>query len=256
MRLEELQKQFANQIYNPKNNKIFSEIKTSKIAIADRLEVYRNNVFGGFDSVLEIMYPATKQLVGADYFQNLCSKYHQQYPSTSGNLDEYGKYFSKLIGDLKNQHNLAYLRDLAALEWRYHLAYFIKDVEAFDLEKFQKLKQKDLFKVKFKLHPSCHLISSRYPIYSIWEFSNKKNNKKLNLENLNHQFILIERANWQVNIHNLSEPEFLFLKQLKNQKNIYQVYQDLGQKHQNIDIGSLINKYISNGVLSRFFLGF
>lgn len=252
MKLKELQKQFAKEIYNPKSNKIFSEIKADNIGAADRIQVYRNNIFGNFDSVLEMIYPATKKLIGDDYFSNLCSKYHQQYPSQSGNLDEYGKYFSQLIEDLKTEHQLTYLKNLANLEWRYHLVYFAKDVPVFDIEKFQKLSQKDLFKVKFKLHPSCCLIFSKYPIYNIWQFAQKKNGKKLNLKNLNQQYILVERANWQTNIHNLLEPEFWFLKHLKNKQNLYQIYQDLSKKYPDFDIGTILNKYISNSVLSSF----
>jgi len=252
MKLKELQKQFANHIYNPKNNKIFNEITTYKASVGDRLQIYRNNVFGNFDSVLEIIYPVTKKLVGENYFVDLCVKYRQKYNSKSGNLDEYGKYFPKLIGDLKKEHQLSYLKELANLEWHYHWAYFAKDVPVFDLEKFQKLSQKDLFKVKFKLHPSCYLTASKNPIYKIWEFTQKINRKKLDLKKLNKQYILIERANREVNIHNLCEPEFWFLKQLKNQQNIYQIYQNLSKKYQDFDIGSLINKYISIGVLSSF----
>jgi hypothetical protein len=252
MKLKELQKQFANHIYNSANNKIFNEITTYKASIGDRLQVYRNNVFGNFDSVLEIIYPTTKKIVGEDYFYDLCVKYRQKYNSKSGNLDEYGKYFSKLIGDLKKEHQLPYLKDLANLEWHYHWAYFAKDVPVFDLEKFQKFSQKDLFKVKFKLHPSCYLMTSKNPIYKIWAFSQKTNRKKSALTKPNKQYILIERANWKVNIYNLCESEFCFLKQLKSQQNIYQIYQDLSKKYQDFDIGSLINKYISIGVLSSF----
>ncbi len=251
MKLKELQKQFAQQIYNPQHNKIFGEIKSGKIDITNRIEVYRNNVFGNFDSVLEMIYPAIKQLVGEDYFNNLCHQYHQQYPSQSGNLNEYGKYFSRLIGNLKNQHKLAYLQNLASLEWQYHLACFAKDVAVFEIEKFQKLNQKDLFKIKFKLHPSCRLIFSKYPVYDIWQFTQKKK-KKLNLKNLHPQYILIERSNWQTNIHHLTEPEFCFLKELKNKQNLYQIYQNLSKQHSDFDVGTLLNKYISNGVLSSF----
>lgn len=212
MKLKELQTQFANHIYNSENTKIFSEITKHKASTADRMQVYRNNIFGNFESVLEIIYPTTKQIVGEDYFYNLCKLYREKYYSRSGNLDEYGKYFSTLIRSLKTEHNLAYLKDIANLEWKYHWAYFGKDAPVFDLEKFQKLKQKDLFKLKFKLNPSCQFIASRYPIYSIWNFTSVTNkkviNEKLNLQELNREYVLVERANWQVNIHNLQNQIF------------------------------------------------
>ena len=252
MKLEELQRQFANQIYNPKQDKIFNEIIPSKVAIADRLEIYRNNVFGNFDSVLEIIYPITKKIVGENYFDNLCKKYHKQHPSKSGNLDDYGKYFYKLINDLKSEHKLPYLKDVAKIEWQCHFAYFTKDVAGFEVEKFQNLKEKELFKVRFKLHPSSYLLASKHPIYSVWKFSESDKKQKLNLGKLKNEWVLIERANWKTNVLELSEPEFLFLKHIKKGQNLYQIYQDLNKKYPNFDIGSLINKYISNGVISGY----
>lgn len=252
MKLKELQEQFANQIYNPKNDKIFSEIKSQNISVADLLSVYRNNIFGNFDSVLKTIYPSIKKLVGDDCFDNLCKKYHQQYPSKSGNLDEYGKYFYKLVMDLENEHKLAYLKDLSKLEWKYHFAYFALDVADFEIEKFQNLKEKDLFKVKFKLHPSCCLMASKYPIDSIWKFSKTNGRKKLNLKNLKKESILIERAKWRTNITNLLDTEFLFLKQIKQGQNLYQIYQNLSKENPNFDIGFLINKYISGGVIASY----
>ncbi|MES2677589.1 MAG: DNA-binding domain-containing protein [Pseudomonadota bacterium] len=245
MKLKELQKQFANQIYNPQQNKILGEIKNYKVAVKDRVQIYRNNVFGNFDSVLEMLYPATKKMVGDKYFGYLCTKFHRQYFSQSGNLDEYGKYFYKLINDLKSEHQLFYLKDLARLEWQYHFAYFAQDVADFALEKFQKLKEKDLFKVKFKLHPSCYLLACNYSIYNIWKSSDAKIHLKKN-------WILVERAKWQTNISELSQAEFLFLKQIKKGENLYQIYQNLNKKYPNFDIGSLMNKYISNGVIASY----
>lgn len=241
MKLKELQKQFAIHLYKPKQEKIFSEIRLDKVLPKNRLQIYRNNVFGNFDSVLEMIYPTVKDLLGKEQFQELCSQYHQKHHSKSGNLDEYGKYFAKFI----KKHKMPYLSDIAGLEWLYHLAYFSKDIEKFAIEKFQKLKEKDLFKVKFKLHPSAYLFTSKYPIYSIWK------NKKANLKT-KKEFILIERAILKTGIHNLLEPEFLFLKHIKNGKNLYQIYQNLEKKFVGFDIGSLINKFISNGTIASY----
>jgi hypothetical protein len=252
MKLKELQKQFAEQLYHPQEQKIFNTISSGKIKVEDRIQIYRNNVFGSFDEVLLSIYPTIKGLVGKKYFLDLCQKYHQQYRSESGNLNNYGKYFSALIGSLKTEHKIIYLSDIAKLEWLYWQADFTKDVPVFDLEKLQKLSEQQLFKVKFKLHPSCVLLTSKYPIYSIWQSFQNNKAKKLDLKKLDKESILIERANWQTNIHHLLKSELLFLQQIKKGQNLYQIYQKLTELEQNFDIGSLLNKYISNGVLCSF----
>jgi hypothetical protein len=242
MKLKELQRQFANHIYNPRQNKILDEISLSKINPEDRLQTYRNNVFGNFDSVLEITYPIVQKIVGQKEFYNLCALYHQKYSSKSGNLDEYGKYFA----DILKAHKIPYLKAIAKLEWHYHCAYFSGDVKEFALEKFQKLEEKNLFKVKFKLHPSCVLLQSKYPIYSIYKSSGKKT------KILEKEFILIERANFITNVSKLLEIEFWFLKNAKNKMTLYDNYQDLEKRFKNCDIGKLMNKFISNGVIAQY----
>jgi hypothetical protein len=252
MKLKELQEQFANHIENPKQTKIFGEILKQNITAVDSLQIYRNNVFGGFDAVLEMIYPTIKNLVGKNCFANFCTKYRQKYISESGNLNDYGKHFAKLVSDLKTEHQLAYLKDLAKLEWQFHRAYFSKETADFEIKKFKKLKEKDLFKVKFKLHPSCCLLASKYQIYNIWNFFKTNSKKKVDLKKLENQWVLISRPKYKTNLEELSKLEFLFLKQVKSKKNLYQIYQILIKLQPNFDIGSLINKYISTGIISAY----
>lgn len=250
MKLSQLQKEFAAHLYDKKKDKIFNVIKKSAAPIDKRLQIYRNNVFGNFDNVLEMIYPKTKEMVGDDYFSYLSNIYHQKYRSPSGNLDDYGKYFPGIIASLKKDHKLIYLQDLAQVEWFYHLLYFAKDAAPIDIMKLQNLEEKDYYKVNFALHSSCRLIKSKYPIFTIW--SMKKTSKKINLNKNLGEMILLERCNLKSNIHQLDNQEYQFLKMIKEQNNIYQIYKFLSKNNADFDIGSLINKYISNGVLTKF----
>jgi hypothetical protein len=250
MRLKELQKQFATQIYDPQNTEIERQINSSAIAKDIRVEIYRNNVFGNFSSVLGMVYPVIQKLVGDDFFEDLCVKYRNKYPSPSGNLDDYGQQFPKMIGTLKNQHKLAYLKDIANLEWKFHRAYFSRNVADFPIQKFQKLKEEELSEIKFKLHPSCVLIASQFPIFSIWE--SVESQRKLDLNQLLKESVLVERSRFDTNIQNLTEHEFLFLKNIKKGLNLYQIYEEISPNFADFDIGSLMNKFISNGVIASY----
>ncbi|NDC88470.1 MAG: hypothetical protein EB075_06660 [Bacteroidetes bacterium] len=64
-----------------------------------------------------------------------------------------------------------YLKDVAKLEWALHISYFASDAEPIDRDKLSQIPQEHLGDVKFKLHPSYHLISSKFPIDKIWEIS-------------------------------------------------------------------------------------
>ncbi|MFT6332124.1 MAG: hypothetical protein ACJAW3_000451 [Lentimonas sp.] len=238
MNLKKLQSDFADQILNSNN-------------CQERIKIYRNNVLVNLLNVLSAVYPIVKNLVGDGYFSILVGKYCQEFPSKSGNLDEYGQHFSKLIGQIKNQHKIYYLKDIARLEWFFHQSYFTKDVTGFDLESFQKLKEEELFKVKFDLHPSCYLIESQYPIFDIWNVV-KESGQKLDLSKREGQFVLVERVGLEVKIENLAECEFLFLNRVQKKQNLYQIYEEVGSKFPDFDIGKVMNRFISSGLVSDF----
>jgi hypothetical protein len=252
MSLAELQKNFAKHIYNKSDSAIIPKISSKDICALERLNIYRNNVLGSFDDALTLTYPITKKIVGDDCFQSLIKNYHQKYTSTSGDLEEYGQLFPKLIKDLQSEHNLAYLSNIATLEWHYNLSYFSIEVPNINLKKLQSLDNESFMSLTLKTHPSCHLLSSKYPIYSIWEINNSDSREEVNLEKENEQYILISRADFKVNVEQLSKTEYSFLNMIQKQNNIYKIYESLSIKNKNFDIGTLINKFISSKIIINF----
>jgi hypothetical protein len=254
MNLKKLQKDFAAHLCDKSDEAILTQIKS--INSASRLQIYRNNVFGNFDDVLASIYPAVKKTVGADYFEQICQKYHLAHPSQSGNLDNYGRHFGKFLHQIKKEHKILYLKELAELEWHYHDAYFAKDVGDFDLESFQKLSEEQWCQLQFKLHHSCVLMAPKYPINQIWQFCQDKvsESQNLDLEKLEKEYLLIARINFDIEICNLSAAEFAFLQKIKKKENIYQIYEGLTDKFADFDIGQTVNKFINNRVLCQFLL--
>ena len=53
MNLEKIQKKFASNIYNPTQKSIFDQINENGIAPNERIDIYRNNLFGNFEDVLK-----------------------------------------------------------------------------------------------------------------------------------------------------------------------------------------------------------
>jgi hypothetical protein len=246
-----LQEHFKNHLYEEFDEKILAALPYSKEESLARLNIYRNNVFGNFNSVLESIFEAVAKLVGDEYFTQLCDSYNRKFYSKSGNLDNYGDEFPKFLTQEKSQHKLAFLPDLAKLELLYHKSYFADSAPVFDLDKFKKIPQKKFFDLKFKINPSCFIIASKFAIFSIWKNNiEDKKEKKINANAA--EFALVERALGKVNIHNISEEEFLFLKNI-TKKTLYETYEKITAITKNeCDIGRLVNKFISNGVITNF----
>ena len=252
-----LQNNFKDHIYQKSDLEILNNLPYSKEEALARLNIYRNNVLGNYDSVLESIFEVVLQLVGEKYFSQLCDSYNQEFHSKSGNLDNFGDEFPRFLKKIKSQHKLEFLPDLAKLELLFHKAYFANSSAIFDLQKFKTIKEDDFFNLKFDLHPSCSIFASKFAVFSIWK--NNVENKKEKIDAFNPEFALVERARGMVNIHNINQEEFLFLKNIsssKPKKNLFQTYEKISQTtNKECDIGQMVNKFIASGVITNFKIG-
>ena len=74
-KLLDLQQQFAAHLHKRSDRKILQEISHSALEALARLNVYRNNVYGGFELVLSSNFPVTKKILGAENFEKILKKY-------------------------------------------------------------------------------------------------------------------------------------------------------------------------------------
>ena len=64
---------------------------------------------------------------------------------------------------------LAYLPDVARLEWAWHRAFHAADRAPLALERLAAVPPERYGQVRFRLHPSAQFIASDYPLLRIWE---------------------------------------------------------------------------------------
>jgi hypothetical protein len=234
-----IQRNFASHLQKESDKKIVPKISGSRLEAEARLNIYRNNVYGGFEAVLIGKFSQTIKILGAKKFAKLLKKFCQEFPSKSGDLDDFGVDFPKFISRIRP----AFLKDLAQLELLHHQAYFAKKVlKKFDVKKLQKLPTQKVGELYFYLDPSCFLFSSKYAVCSIWQ--NLENTK--NPENPESALIQSE------DILKISEEELLFLSLIKKQKKLYEIYQIMSKKNKNVDIGDLLKRFIANGTISDY----
>jgi hypothetical protein len=249
---KELQQDFCAHLFDNKSKKIINSLPYSNQEALARLNIYRNNVFGNFESVLSSIYPAIKRLVGEDYFEKLVVDFCKKYPSRSGNLDDFGSEFPQFLKQIQRRHKLPYLPDTARLELFFHQAYFCKDAVDFDLKKFQKIPPENFFDLTFKLHPSCFLITSKFPIFSIWQSNvSEKKPKKLSLQQA--ESAIISKALGQVEIIKLSAAEFIFLQNLSQGKNLFETYKKILRSTKiDCNIGEILQKFVAAKIINNF----
>jgi hypothetical protein len=242
------QQQFADHIFDRRKVSILNSLPYSSQEALARLNIYRNNVFGNFSSVLSSIFEVTKKIIGEEKFEELVEKYCVKFSSKSGNLDDYGSEFPQFLKKIKP----AFLLDLAMLEWLYHQSYFSADAKNFDVEKFKKISAEKFQNLQFELHPSCFLMESKFAIFLLWK-NNVENKKQKIRPAKKSEFIMVERVSGKSMIHKISPAEFIFLSNLNRKKNLYETYKKISRVTKKpCDIGKILSKFIELGVIINF----
>jgi hypothetical protein len=144
-------------------------IVAGTMSAAERVDIYRNNVLGNYRKALAATFPVVKRLVGAAFFDTAIGAFVPAHPSTHGDINRYGGELVRFLASYGPARDLAYLPDVAQLEWSIDQAGIAADAPAFDLAALAALREDAHATLRFVLHPSVRLVESRYPILHIWQ---------------------------------------------------------------------------------------
>jgi len=133
------------------------------------LAVYRRTSRANRRAALFSAYPVVARLVGEAFFGEAADRFAQSHPSRAGDLHEYGRDFAQFLASYPHAAPLHYLSDVARLEWAVHRCGFAADPTPFDAAALAAVPMDRRGEVRLGAQPGTALISSEYPIVSIWE---------------------------------------------------------------------------------------
>jgi len=136
---------------------------------ARRFNVYRNNFYASLVNVLAGRYPVVQRLVGEAFFRAMAKVYVEQEPPRSAMILAYGGGFPDFLAGFPPVSDVPYLPDIARLEWARHVAYHAADATPLTAQDFAGVPAEQVAALTLTLHPSLTVVSSPYPIVSIWE---------------------------------------------------------------------------------------
>lgn len=176
------------------------------------LLVHRDNVLGGLTEALATQFPVVRAVVGDAFFNAMAQEYLRLSPPGGPVMIGYGATFAPFLASFPPVQSLAYLPDLARLEYAMHVAYHAADREALNVNALARCDVDDLARLRLKFHPSAKLIASEYPIDLIWRFNQSMTEQSEPVALLDRPaFVLIARPGDVVEMTVLSEPGFAFL---------------------------------------------
>ena len=144
------------------------EIEPDGLAPEARLEIYRHHVLTTLTSALEATFPVICRLVDRRFFAYTADTYLRAHPPTGPCLFEYGDTFPDFLAAFPPCRDLAYLPDVARLEWAMSAALHAPDVDAMDADCLADVAAEDMPRLTFAVDPSVSYVESPWPVDRIW----------------------------------------------------------------------------------------
>jgi hypothetical protein len=166
--LRELQSAFLRTMFGPDEPQLLVTIVGDGLLPAARLQIYRHHVLTSLTDVLHTTYPVVCRLVDERFFRYAADAYIRQHPPTAPCLFEYGVHFPAFLAAFPPCRHLAYLADVARLEWALHVAWHAELRMSLDPADLIGLAPHDVAQLVFHFDPSVTLLDSPWPIDQIW----------------------------------------------------------------------------------------
>ncbi len=133
-----------------------------------RLQVYRHHVLTTLTGVLQAVFPVVCRLVDERFFGYAADQYIRVEPPAGPCLFEYGATFPEFLAAFPPCRDLAYLGDVARLEWAMHRALHAPDAAPLGPEALRSVAPEAAGGLILALDASVSLLASRWPIDAIW----------------------------------------------------------------------------------------
>ncbi|MDE2236068.1 MAG: putative DNA-binding domain-containing protein [Gammaproteobacteria bacterium] len=245
--LPELQRQFAAAVAGGTPAALLDTVSGKGLDPAARLQIYRNIVHNNHAAALRTAYPAVLKLVGEDFFESVAARYFRDRPTSTGNLQDYGADFPDYLTRLPEVSGLAYLPDIALLEWARQESILATDAEPVSITEIAKTTQPDHLRIT--LHPSLRLVSSAHPVLDIWRFCQETDPGNLELSGKS-QNVLVWRDGPQIAMQEIDAGVYAFIAALLSTEPLVAAHETALQAAKDFDLSQCLHWLFTNGLVT------
>ncbi len=258
MNLAELQKTFIAAVLFGENATIAPALAEGGISPSGQMGIYRNNSFGTLTNALALTYPAVRKLVGEAFFERAGYAFIEARHPVNSNLDDYGAEFAEFLADFPPAQALAYLPDMARLEWQVHQSAIAEKGVHLDQSAIAAIPQDKYFSLHLKPHSSARLVRSRFPVHKILDLclgKDAESTATLDLAEESGVRLLLLRPRKGVELTVLSTPEYAFLEAIFASGNFFAAFEAAAQADEAFDLAACMQRHISLGTFGGFSVG-
>jgi hypothetical protein len=165
--LRDLQGAMAASVLQSADAPLAPIVRDDGIAFDGRLQVYRNNTFSSLTAALKDSFPVVCQLVD-DRFRHEAGEEVASCIRRALRLAEYGGDFAEFLAGFEPVRHLAYLPDVARLEWAVNAAYHTPRMRR-SIPRIAACRWDRYPLLTFGADPSVRLFASEFPVDRIWQ---------------------------------------------------------------------------------------
>lgn len=241
--LRELQTKFAATLFE------------DTVDPGERIAIYRNTVFANYRNALGATFRVVQQLVGVPFFNAAVDAYVLACPSTGGDLNVYGDRFGEFLATFPHAKDLAYLPDVARLEWAVDEASRAADnrgtPEAI-LSALAAIPAERITAQGFALNPSCRFIKSDFPVLRIWQVHQPAFEGDITVEfGMGPDRLLVRRESGNVVIERLAPGDFALLRTLGDGGDLATALEAAAKADATFDLSTALREYIADRTLAE-----
>lgn len=251
-------------------------IKPGSLTPERRIGIYRRNMLAALRGALGAIFPTTKSIMGVTAFLVAADYFIHEIPSTSGNLNEFGRDFPEFLHE--QQLVLAAMPpyrdahagvanaivDMARLDWAWHEAFHAAEHASLDLSRLAAIPSEQHAALAFALHPSACLIESAYPLFEIWrqyqpEYDGSATiiNPHLAAEEKSfsaEHFLVVHRGEADVTLTPLAKAQYFFLAHCARQNTLGEATEAALQIDHNFALQAFLIACVQQNIIVDFAL--
>ena len=253
--LPELQASFLRAMFGPDEPELLETIVGDGLLPAARLQIYRHHVLTSLTNVLQATFPVICRLVDERFFRYAADAYIRQYPPEAPCLFEYGAHFPAFLAAFPPCHHLAYLADVARLEWAMNAALHAEVRVPLDPAELGGLAPHEVAQLTFQFDPSVTLLDSPWPIDQIWRVNQASAERHAHVD-LNEAGVSLEIRRWEddVGFRRLDPAIYTFRTTLATGHALARAAEAALAASQGFDCVAALHALLTDGVLIGFTL--
>lgn len=252
--LRELQNGFRETLLGAPDARLASAIAEDGLRAEARLDIYRHHVFTTLTAALRSTYPVVCRLVDERFFAYAADRFIREEPPVGPCLFEYGARFPDFLADFPACRHLAYLPDVARLEWALHAAYHADDAGTLAPLGLTEIDPERTGDLTFRFDPAYGLLASRWPIDRIWH-ANRMDGEPAQVDlGTGEAWLEVSRHDDDVSFRSLTAATYAFRRPLVDGGSLAEAVASALAVDQRFDLVQALGALLRDGILTGFTL--